>query len=109
MRHGADGSVWRRSGDGVVIRFHLSPKSSKDAIEGIRSTADGPAFKARVRAVPQDGEANRALEALVAEWLEVPKRGVAVTGGAKSRLKSVMVSGDAATLGNLIAAKALAS
>jgi len=52
---------------------------------------------------------NRALEALVAEWLEVPKRGVAVTGGTKSRLKSVMVSGDAATLGNMLAAKVRAS
>jgi hypothetical protein len=109
MRHDADSSAWRRTGDGVVIRFHLSPKSSKDAIEGIHATADGPAFKARVRAVPQDGEANRALEVLVAQWLDVPKRGVTVTSGAKSRLKSVMVSGDAARLGDLIAAKALAS
>jgi uncharacterized protein YggU (UPF0235/DUF167 family) len=46
---------------------------------------------------------------LVAQWLDVPKRGVTVTSGAKSRLKSVMVSGDAARLGDLIAAKALAS
>jgi uncharacterized protein (TIGR00251 family) len=108
MRSRIDTCAWRRAQGGIVIRFHLSPKASKDVIDGIRPTADGPAFKARVRAVPQSGEANRALEALVARWLRVPRTGVSIAGGAKSRTKTVMVAGDGATLCSLLNEKSLA-
>ena len=57
-------------------------------------TADGPAFKARVRAVPSEGEANTALAQLLAAWLNVPKRSVSLASGAKSRVKSLCVEGD---------------
>ena len=107
MRSETDTCAWHRTEGGVLIRIHLSPRASKDSIEGIKATVDGPAFKAKVRAVPQSGEANRALEALVARWLEVPKSGVAVAGGAKSRLKSVKVAGDGAALASLLIARAL--
>ena len=52
-------------------------------------------MKARVRAIPENGEANAALERLVAGWLGVGKSAVAVTAGGKSRIKTVTVSGDA--------------
>jgi len=109
MRSRIDVSAWRRAEGGIVIRFHLSPKASKDVIEGLRPTAEGPAFKARVRALPQSGEANRALEALVARWLRVPKSDVSVAGGAKSRTKTVTVAGDGAALGSLLEQKSLAT
>ena len=57
-----------RLGDGcVILRVRLTPKSSKDAVDGIETTAEGPALKARVRAVPSDGEANAALLTLLAK------------------------------------------
>jgi uncharacterized protein YggU (UPF0235/DUF167 family) len=85
--------------DRVDIRFRLTPKSSLDAIEGLRSASDGSEhIAARVRAVPEKGAANAALERLVAAWLGVPGRQVSVTGGATSRLKTVTVTGDAAAL-----------
>lgn len=89
---------WRAAGGAVVVRVRVTPKSSKDAIEGIEETADGPALKARVRAVPSEGEANTAVERLLADWLGVPKRSVSVTAGGKSRVKSLTVSGDAALI-----------
>ena len=55
-------------------------------------------MKARVRAVPEDGKANAALEILVAGWLGVPRRSVEVTAGAKSRIKTVTIGGDGASL-----------
>jgi uncharacterized protein YggU (UPF0235/DUF167 family) len=86
--------------DRVDIRFRLTPKSSLDAIEGLRSASDGSEhIAARVRAVPEKGAANAALERLVAGWLGVPPRQVSVTAGATSRLKTVTVTGDAAALG----------
>lgn len=80
----------------VVLRVRLTPKSSRDQMEGLTATADGAAIKARVRAVPEDGKANAALEALVADWLDIAGGRVKVIGGQTSRVKSIAISGDAA-------------
>ena len=84
--------------NGIALRVRLTPKSSRDEIAGTEATAEGLALKARVRAVPEDGRANAALEVLVADWLSVAKGTVAVTSGAKSRIKRVTVTGDARAL-----------
>ena len=68
-------------------------------------SADGPAFAARVRAVPAEEEANAALEKLIARWLDVPKSTVRVTAGAKSRLKSLTISGETDCLEQRLRAK----
>lgn len=75
-------------------------------MEGIEATADGPAFKARVRAVPEDGAANAALEKLVAGWLDVAKSGVRLASGAKSRVKVLDVDGDPLQLVAILEQKA---
>ncbi len=49
---------------------------------------------ARVRAVPEAGRANAALETLIARWLGVPPSTVSVAHGGKSRLKQVALTGD---------------
>lgn len=87
---------WRLVQGIVVVRVRLTPKSSIEAIEGIEPTAEGPALKARVRAVPEDGKANQAVARLLAGWLGVPKSAVEVVGGQKSRVKSLAVRGDPA-------------
>jgi hypothetical protein len=89
---------WRLTGGRFVVRVRLSPKSSRDAIEGVEATAEGPALKARVRAVPEKGEANAALERLLAGWLGVPKSTVRVEAGERSRVKSVAIEGDGEAL-----------
>lgn len=97
---------WRRGDAGVFVYFRLTPKSSKDAVEGLQITAGAQAFQARVRAIPEDGAANAALETLVSAWLGVPKRSVRLASGGKSRLKSVAISGDVEELVRLLHAKA---
>jgi uncharacterized protein len=96
---------WRHGDAGVIVHFRLTPKSSKDANDGLQTTAEGPAFHARVRAIPEDGAANDALELLVSEWLRVPKRTVRLATGGKSRLKSVAISGDIGELDRRLQAK----
>lgn len=86
--------AWRHDSACVIARFRLTPKSSKEAVDGVVETPDGPAFQARVRAIPEDGAANRALEELVARWLGVAKQSVSLAKGGKSRLKSLRISGD---------------
>ncbi|MDX2157406.1 MAG: DUF167 family protein [Hyphomicrobiaceae bacterium] len=96
---------WRAGGPGLLVRVRLTPKASRDAVEGIEATADGPALKARVRAVPEDGAANAALERLLAEWLGVPRSTVELVAGGKSRVKTLCVAGDAEKLAARVAAR----
>lgn len=90
--------------EGIELAVRLTPHSSSDRIDGIASGANGAAhLAARVRAVPEKGKANAALEELVAEWIGVPKRSVSVTAGATARIKKVLVAGDADDLARRLA------
>ncbi len=93
----------RRSRDGVTLPVRLTPKSSRDEVVGIEDHGGECVLKARVRAVPEAGRANEALETLIAKWLGVPPSTVTVAHGGKSRLKQVAVTGDAEALSRLIA------
>lgn len=92
-------TIWREKDGSLELRVRLTPKSSRDAIDGVARLADGPALTARVRAVPEKGKANAALCALVAEALSVPKGCVAVSAGARGRVKTVTIAADPRLLG----------
>jgi len=80
---------------GVKLIVRLTPNGGADALDGLGEDSSGQSFlKARVRAAPEDGKANAALEALIAKALGVPKSAACVTRGAKSRVKTIDVSGD---------------
>ena len=95
---------FRPCSDGVLLRVRLTPRASRDGIDGIKSAADGPYLQARVRAVPEDGRANRALIELLAKALRLPKSSLAIAGGASSRLKTVHIAGDRTALTNHLTA-----
>jgi uncharacterized protein len=93
------GEAWRAEEGGVALWLRLTPKGGRDALEGLETLADGRrVLKARVRAAPEDGRANAALEQLVAKTLEAPKSAVAVVAGHTSRVKKLFVSGDSARI-----------
>ncbi|MBN8533631.1 MAG: DUF167 domain-containing protein [Rhizobiales bacterium] len=79
-------------GDATLLAIRLTPKGGKDALEPAKTLSDGRCvLAARVRAVPENGEANRALVALVARSLECPASAVQLVSGATSRLKILRV------------------
>ena len=85
---------WRQAADGLRLDVRLTPKSSKDGIDGIEHLADGRCvLKARVRAVPEKGAANTALIKLVAKALRLPKSTVHLDGGSTNRLKTLRLEG----------------
>ena len=85
--------------DGLILSVRLTPKSGRDEIGGVERLADGrTVLKARVRAVPQDGEANEALVRLLAKSLKISASAVRLEAGAHGRLKTLSLQGDAATL-----------
>nr|WIE92526.1 DUF167 family protein [Mesorhizobium sp. WSM4875] len=98
-------SPFRPRDDGIDLFVRLTPKAAVDRIEGIETAADGRShLKARMRAVPENGAANRALERMVAKALGVPGSAVSVVAGGTSRLKTLRIWGDAAELAKRVEA-----
>ena len=95
---------WTVTVDGLLLTVRLTPKGVRDAIDGIETLSDGrAALKARVRALPEDGEANAALVKLMAKTAGVPASRVTVQSGHTARLKVLKLEGDGSVLGNIIA------
>ena len=94
---------WRATEGGVLVEIRLTPKSATDRIDGAVAAADGSLrLKARVRAVPEDGKANKSLEQLLARGLGVPKTAVTIVAGHTARAKTLQVAGDPETLGTAL-------
>jgi uncharacterized protein (TIGR00251 family) len=91
--------------EGVMLAVRLTPRSGRDEIAGIEDFGGEAVLKVKVRAVPEDGRANEALERLIAHWLKVPPSFVSVAHGGKSRLKQVLIEGEPKTLLCLIEAR----
>ncbi|WP_319774610.1 DUF167 family protein [Breoghania sp.] len=86
---------WRAADGGVRIALRLTPKASRDQLDGLNVLSDGRVvLAARVRAVPDKGAANKALEKLISKTLKVPSRDVSVEAGHTARLKTLFVQGD---------------
>ena len=78
------------------LAVRVQPGASADRIEGRGTDDAGRIFlKVRVRARPQDGAANAAVEALVAKALGLPKSAARVVTGGKTRIKGLEIEGPA--------------
>ncbi|WP_374631718.1 DUF167 family protein [Ferrovibrio sp.] len=76
------------------LRVRLTPKAGRDAVEGIKSTADGGCELAvKVTAVPEKGRANEALLRLLAKQLHVAPNRLSLVAGATDRHKQVAFTG----------------
>lgn len=76
------------------LAVRLTPRGGRDQIDGWAKDPAGRLFlKIRVSAPPVEGEANSALEKLLAKRLGLPKSGVTVVSGSTARLKQVEVGG----------------
>jgi len=77
----------------LKLRVRLTPGANADRIDGGGSDEKGAYLKARVRAAPEQGKANAALQALLAKALGVSKSRVELVQGTTSRMKVVYVEG----------------
>ncbi|MGU3573942.1 DUF167 family protein [Brucellaceae bacterium C25G] len=88
-------SFYRIEKDGVMLFVRLTPNAAKDAVEAVVAGADERCYlNARVRAVPEKGLANKALEKLLAKTLRIPLSTVCVEAGTTSRVKQIFLYGD---------------
>ncbi len=92
------GAFWRATAEGVAVAVKVQPRSRRPGVQGRRPGADGERLCIGVAAPPEDGRANAAACAVLAEALGLPARAVAVLAGHTSRDKILQVSGDPAAL-----------
>jgi len=86
---------WSPVTGGVRLVVRVTPRGGRDAVMGLGVDADEkPHLKLRVAAPPVDGDANEAVEKLLAKWLGVAKTAVDVVSGQTARLKTVKIDGD---------------
>jgi uncharacterized protein (TIGR00251 family) len=86
---------WIQLADGVALNVRLTPRSGRDAIEGIERRADGrTVLKAKVRAAPFEGQANAALCRFIAHELGLAPRQVEIAAGEGARIKRLRITGD---------------
>jgi uncharacterized protein len=77
----------------IVFAVRVTPRASRDAIEGEYQGA----LKVRLKAPPVEDRANDALRCLLAARLNVPVSAVRIVGGEKSRNKRVSIIGVSRT------------
>jgi uncharacterized protein (TIGR00251 family) len=89
----------RPAPDGLSVLVRVTPNAADDRITGPVTRDDGTVMLAvRVRAVPEDGKANKAVIRLLATTLGLRKADIAVASGHTARNKTLAVSGDPAAL-----------
>lgn len=88
---------------GIRLRLKVQPRARRTLIMGIGPDRDGQGFtlalKVAVNAPPEDGKANAAVIALLAEAFHVAKAAVSVVAGATDRRKLVEIRGNSRDLG----------
>jgi hypothetical protein len=75
---------------GVRIALRVQPRSARARVVG----RHGAAVKVQVTAPPVDGAANQAVIDLLAGWLGVPRRALAIVQGQAGRDKVIEVASD---------------
>ncbi len=92
-------TFYRADGDALILHLRVTPKARTEGVEGLAPGAGGAMRLAiKVRAAPDKGAANRAVELMLARVFRLPKTAVSVVAGHTSRQKAVRLEGDPATL-----------
>ncbi|MFI0845111.1 DUF167 family protein [Mesorhizobium sp. IMUNJ 23232] len=98
-------AFYRERDGGLDLFVRLTPKASADQFSGIETAADGRSYlAAKVRAVPEKGAANAALERLVGGHFGVARSKVSVITGQTSRLKTVRIEAEPSSLASILGA-----
>ena len=83
----------------MTLQLRVQPRARRSALE----RTDGGGLKAAVTAAPEDGKANAAVVALLAQAWRVPKSTIEIVRGGTAREKTLSVAGEPDTLVRRIA------
>lgn len=72
--------------------MHVTPRSGRDAVVGIRDDSNGqPVVQVKVKAAPEGGKANAGVCAAIAKSIGVSKSSVSVYRGDTARTKLIQL------------------
>lgn len=89
--------------DGLALKLRVTPNAKRDAVIGARSWGEETRLLVRVRAPAEDGKANVAVTRVVARWLDLAPQAVGLVSGERSRLKTVVATGEPDALSRRLA------
>jgi uncharacterized protein len=89
----SDPGFLRRGASGVTVDLRVQPRARRAAL-----AIAGGMLNAAVTAPPEDGKANDAVIALLAEAWRLPKSTFEIVKGQTARSKTVRVSGEPSVL-----------
>lgn len=96
---------WRPVAGGLELALKVIPGARRAGLAGLEPTATGGrALKLKVQAPPEDGRANAAVLAFLAEALALPRGAVTLVEGERDRRKRVRLAGDPGLLAARLAA-----
>lgn len=72
----------------ATIKIKVIPRSRKQVVK-----SGGEQWTAWLKALPIDGKANRELILVLAKYLSIPQSEITVVRGARSKIKTVDISG----------------
>lgn len=89
--------------------MRLTPNASQSIIVGPQIRDDGnQVLRARVTSVPEKNKANKALIALLAKILNLPKSAITISAGHTSQQKTIAIEGIATQIiGTLTSIKSI--
>ena len=86
---------WQASSDHLRLSVRLTTNGGRDAIDGVETGSEGECYlKARVSVAPEKGKANKALIALIAKSIGIPKSALSLVSGDTARKKILRIEGD---------------
>lgn len=79
------------------LKVRVTPKAAKDGLGGVWEGPEGERrLIVRVTVVPEKGKANKAVTALLAKKLGVPKSALTLTAGETDRNKTFAIDAEGA-------------
>jgi len=90
--------------DGLALKLRVTPNARRDEISGVRAWGEQMRLMVRVQAPAEDGKANAAVERVMARWLDLASQDVRLVTGERSRLKTVVATGEPDALSRRLAA-----
>ncbi len=86
---------YRQSKSAIIVTLRVTPNAARNEVLGTQIRDDGKAvLRIRVNAVADKGKANKAVVALLAKNLRLPKSAFSIVSGQTARLKTIAIAGD---------------
>ncbi len=91
---------------GFLLSLRVTPGAANDEVGGLHTAANGAvSLIVKVTAAPDKGRANKAVIETLAKACRLPKSAFALVSGETGRSKTMLVTGDGAAVGALVAAR----